>query len=144
MYKHPVLLGDQPQSVSQLVSSTPRIVLALHGIPTAPELATFFRSHGFDVYTARSSAEVRELARQGNTVASVLATESGRFESGWLTCKKLLLEQPSLRVVLVGHRPSAKSERVAHFLGAMAYVSTSSSLQSIARAAIGCELPSMN
>ena len=65
-------------------------------------------------------------------------------EGGWLVCKKMLLERPSLRVVLVGPRPSAKAERFAHFLGASAYVSTASSLNSIARAALGGELPSIN
>lgn len=143
MHSHPVLPGTNETS-TQLVSSAPRIVLALDGLPNAVELKQLLQSHGFDVLSARSFTEARKLARAGQTVASVLATEMNKLESGWLTCKKMLLEQPSMRIVLVGNKPSAKAERFAHFLGASAYVSTSSSAQSIARAALGAELPSMN
>jgi ActR/RegA family two-component response regulator len=143
MHSHPVFSGT-PDISTQLVSSAPRIVLALEGIPNAVELKRLLQAHGFDVHSARSFAEARSLARQGQTVASVIATEANKLESGWLTCKKMLLEQPAMRVVLVGNKPSAKSERFAHFLGASAYVSTSSSVQSIARAALGGELPSIN
>jgi DNA-binding response OmpR family regulator len=144
MLQQPVLSGINESNATQLVSPAPRIVISLEGLSNATELKSLFLAHGFDVHTAKTAKEARQLSRHRQTVASILSTEGNKLESGWLTCKKMLLEQPKLRIVLLGNRPSAKSERFAHFLGASAYLSTASSPQTIARAAIGGELPSVN
>jgi ActR/RegA family two-component response regulator len=144
MYKQPILPIKNPDTSSSSLPSSSRIVLALDGLPNALELKQLFLTQGFDVHTAKTSIEVRKMSRQLRPAALILSTELGKLESGWLTCKKLLLENPTSRIVLIGSKPSAKSERFADFLGATAYLSTSSSPQAIARAALGCELPSVN
>ena len=46
------------------------------------------------------------MIREIRPLASVLATPRDR-ESGWLTCKKLILERPNLKVILVESNPTA-------------------------------------
>src|SRR5262245_12283597 len=80
--------------------TAPRLVLALTGeLGTAVE--SHFRGLGWDVATAATGEEARELAARNRATAVVLSADADA-ESGTLTCAKLSLARPQVRVVLVG------------------------------------------
>ena len=64
-------------------------------------------------------------------------------ESGWLTCKKLLMERPALRVILVAATPNPEHARLAEFVGAAAYVAAAVPTAAV-RSAMGFEFRSVN
>ncbi len=80
-----------------------------------------FRRIGWDVYTARSGAELRRLARMLSPNLVILSTELPD-ESGWLICDKLTRELPNLWVVLVGMDVDAADHRFADTVGARALI----------------------
>lgn len=82
------------------------------GVRTADAL----RRLGWDVCTVAPGADLPSLALRKNPVAVVLPVEAAG-ESGFLTCAKLRLMRPRLRVVLVG-KPTPGAERFAGFVGA--------------------------
>src|SRR5262245_48423235 len=80
-----------------------------------------FRRVGWDVYVARTGPEARRLARMLYPDLAILDADLPE-ESGWLTCEKLVSEQPLLRVILVGAVDSSENEDFAAFVGATGYV----------------------
>lgn len=74
------------------------------------------REVGADVVTAADADELFTLVVRRNPTAVVLPVDGTR-ESGHLTCAKLRLTRPKLRVVLVGE-PTPRVERFARFVGA--------------------------
>ena len=92
----------------------PRVVLG-GGPGFAPETAEQLRQHGWDVCSAGTTDNLHALALRKNPAAVVLPVETGG-ESGFLTCAKLRLMRPKLRVVLVGE-PTPRAERFAGFVG---------------------------
>jgi DNA-binding response OmpR family regulator len=93
----------------------PRVVLA-GGPDFAAHAAEYLYLMGLDVCSAASAEALHSLAVRSRTAAVVLPVETAG-ESGFLTCAKLRLSRPKLKVVLVG-KPTARSERFARFLGA--------------------------
>lgn len=94
---------------------TPRVVLA-GGPGFAARAAEYLYLMGFDVCSARSAADLHSLAIRHLTAAVVLPIEAGG-ESGFLTCVKLRLSRPKLKIVLIGE-PTPRVERFARFVGA--------------------------
>ena len=80
----------------------------------AARLADPFYLLGWEVCAAGDS--VHSAAARKNPTAVVLPVRHGD-ESGFLTCAKLRLARPKLRVVLVGER-TPRAERLARFVGA--------------------------
>lgn len=93
----------------------PRVVLA-GGPDFATRAAEYLYLMGLDVCTVNGPDHLHALAVRSRTAAVVLPVEAGG-ESGFLTCAKLRLSRPKLKVVLVGE-PTHRSERFAKFLGA--------------------------
>ena len=120
-----------------------RVVVALGNAPHAQPIHEAFRQQGWEVHIAKSSCDARRLVREVRPRASILCAEAPQRESGWLTCKKLVLEKPSLRVVLVTNTPTDEAKRLADFVGAAACVSAAA-VAAIVRAASGIDVPSMN
>jgi len=58
----------------------------------------------------------------------VLATDLPN-ESGWLTCAKLSVEQPAVKVLLVTARVTPENHRFANFVGAAALLCRSQGMQ---------------
>jgi DNA-binding response OmpR family regulator len=103
------------------VVCSPCLVLA-HPHPNAQAvLARGFRRLGWDVYLAHSGPEARRLARMLTADMVVLHVDLPE-ESGWLTCDKLIREQPSVSVILVGDDLSPRHRNLAEFVGASALV----------------------
>jgi len=92
----------------------PRIVLA-GGPDFAIRAAEYLYLMGLDVISAGSADVLHSLAVRSRTAAVVLPIETAG-ESGFLTCAKLRLCRPKLKVVLVGS-PTDRSRRFARFLG---------------------------
>lgn len=93
----------------------PRIVLA-GGPDFAVRAAEYLYLMGLDVIAAGSAEALHSLAIRSRTAAVVLPVEAAG-ESGFLTCAKLRLTRPKLKVVLVG-KPTDHTRRFARFLGA--------------------------
>lgn len=75
-----------------------------------------FLARGVDVCTAIALDELHSIAARKNPMAVVLPVETAG-ESGYLTCAKLRLMRPKMRVVLVGEA-TPRAERLARFVGA--------------------------
>jgi DNA-binding response OmpR family regulator len=75
-----------------------------------------FLARGVDVCTAMALDDLHTIAARKNPTAVILPVEAAG-ESGYLTCAKLRLSRPKLRVVLVGEA-SPSAERLARFVGA--------------------------
>jgi CheY-like chemotaxis protein len=100
---------------------SPCLVMA-HAHPESQAvLARRFRRLGWDVYQASSGPEARRLARMLAADMVILHVDLPE-ESGWLTCDKLIREQPSVSVILVGDDLSPRNQELAGFVGASALV----------------------
>ena len=93
----------------------PRLVLG--GRAFSARLAALLRELGWDVQTAADAAEARRLALRHRPHAVLLAADADD-ESGFLSCAKLRLCLPRVRVVLVAPEKSPAAERFAGFVGA--------------------------
>ena len=120
-----------------------RVVVALRNSPHARPIQDAFRHQGWEVHVAYGDTDARRLVRQVRPLASVLCARPANGESGWLTCKKLLMERPALRVILVAANPTPEESRLAEFVGAAAYVGTAVPTAAV-RAAMGLEYRSAN
>jgi ActR/RegA family two-component response regulator len=86
------------------------------GSAFAARAAERFLSRGVDVCTALALDDLHSIAAKKNPTAIVIPVETAG-ESGYLTCAKLRLTRPKMRVVLVGEATPA-AERLARFVGA--------------------------
>lgn len=122
---------------------TARVVLALGHGPQGQPIVDAFHRQGWEVFFAATEQDARRLVQELKPRAIVLCANPKHRESGWLTCKKLLLAQANLRIVLVHPSPTEADRRLADFVGAVAYLS-SSAAGAIVRAAAGVDLSSVN
>jgi DNA-binding response OmpR family regulator len=99
----------------------PCLIVAHADSAYAARASRAFRQLGWDVYVARTGPEARRLARMLYPDLAILDAELPE-ESGWLTCDKLMSEQPLLRVLMVGAKEGADHEDFANFVGAAGYV----------------------
>jgi DNA-binding response OmpR family regulator len=74
------------------------------------------RRIGWDVCMASTSNDLYDFALRKNPLAVVLPVETAD-ESGYLTCAKLRLTRPKLKVVLIGE-PTERGRQLAGFVGA--------------------------
>ena len=95
------------------------------------------------VHVPTAGVDPRETARKSRARAVVLDTAPVGQESGYLTCKKLLLEQPATKVVLVGQNVMPDDRRLAEFVGATALVAASNTL-GVVSAVMGLRLASLS
>ena len=118
----------------------PCLILA-HADPVYAELTCrSFRRRGWDVYRAGTGPEARRLARMMQPELVLLDTDLPE-ESGWLTCDKLIREQPHARVILVGTATAPQDEQFAAFVGACALVNRAGSMTLLLEDACGAPLP---
>jgi DNA-binding response OmpR family regulator len=108
----------------------PCLVLAHANAAYAASAARAFRRLGWDVYVTRNGPETRRLARMLNPSVVILEADLPE-ESGWLTCDKLVREQPHRKVILVGDDFSAECESFAAFIGAAGVVEQSDGAQAL-------------
>lgn len=99
----------------------PCLILAHVDAAYAAQASRAFRRLGWDVYLTRSGPETRRMARMLNPSIVVLAADLPE-ESGWLTCDKLVREQPLRKVIIIGSGLSAETEAFAAFIGAAGFV----------------------
>ncbi len=140
MIRQPVLA---PKSRTFAVEKSARVVLSIGNAPHARSIQDAFRQQGWEVHIAPIDADARRLVRKVRPLATVLCAEPPGRESGWLTCRKLLMEKPGHKVVLVSPNPSEVDRRLAEFVGAAALVSARMP-HGVVKAAMGFELASVN
>ena len=91
------------------------------------------RQDGWQVFCAKQLAEMGALVTEMDTAVVILGDNQPNNESAYLTTKKLLMKSNHVKVVIAGNRPSAKSERMADFVGAEAYIAVSDANQFVNR-----------
>jgi CheY-like chemotaxis protein len=116
-------------------------LLVAHGDATYAALVNrAFRRLGWDTYAARTGPEARRLASMLQPDLMVMATDLEE-ESGWLTCEKVLREQPHLRIFLVGDASEQRNPGFAGFLGAAGFFDSGDSIASLVESVCGRSLP---
>src|SRR6516162_7335231 len=121
---HMLALKESPSPIR------PCLVLA-HADPMYAALVRqIFLRLRWDVHTASSGTQARELAAELNPCLVVLDAELPD-ESGWLTCAKLTKEQPDLHVVLVADHIGRSSHAFAYYVGAAALVGRNDGLRAL-------------
>jgi DNA-binding response OmpR family regulator len=120
-----------------------RVVVALNDGPQARAVLATFRRQGWEVHVPANGVDARQVARESRARAVVLDATPDGDESGYLTCKKLLLERPTTKVVLVGENVLDDDRRLAAFVGASALVGASNPL-GVVSAVMGLRLPSLS
>ncbi|QVL33088.1 hypothetical protein KIH39_04005 [Telmatocola sphagniphila] len=98
------------------------LILCLDSKLPLPQIKESLTAEGWEVFCAKKSSGLRALSCEMDSALVVLSDHLPGNESGFLMASKLRLSCPSMRVVIVGNRPSAKSERLADFVGAESYV----------------------
>jgi DNA-binding response OmpR family regulator len=99
----------------------------------------YLRQYGWDAFQADSASELRRLARCLEPTVVVLDTAAAE-ESGWLTCAKLRLEYPALKIVLVTGNPVPRKRRFARFVGASELVDRGGGVTQLVDAVFGAAL----
>lgn len=115
--------------------TAPRLVLGLGRSGLADAVARHFESLGWDVTHTQTGTDAGKLAHRARPTAVVLATQL-QGESGLLTCAKVRLTRPHVRVVLVGPDDDTLA-RHARYAGAVGYLPDSVGVAAVARAVLG-------
>jgi CheY-like chemotaxis protein len=118
----------------------PCLLVAHSDATYAALVARSFRRRGWDVYPARSGPEARRLALMLNPDLIVMATDLEQ-ETGWLTCEKLTRELPGAKIFLVGDANEKRNREFAVFVGAVALLDHTDSVQALVEEVCGRSLP---
>ena len=108
----------------------PIVIVAHADAAYAAQACRAFRQLGLDVRQAESGPELRRLVRIHEPRFIVLDTLLPN-ESGWLTCDKVRLEFPEVRVVLVAVEPGFHEANFAVFVGAAGLVDCADGIQAL-------------
>jgi DNA-binding response OmpR family regulator len=108
----------------------PCLIVAHGDAAYAALVCRTFRRFGWDVQQTTSGPEVRRLARHLEPRFVILDALLPN-ESGWLTCDKLRLEFPEVRVILVAVDPGFHEANFAVFVGAAALVNRNEGVQAL-------------
>ena len=103
-----VALSPRPRSAR-------RVVLAVW-VRFRSKVAEMFHKHGWEVFMMGDGG-VHAITAETEPQVVVLPEDAGD-ESGYLTCAKLRLVRPELRLVIVGAERTPERERFAEFVGA--------------------------
>ena len=115
-------------------------VLLAHTDPVYQAVASrYLRQCGWDTVEAASASDLRRLARHLAPTVVVLDTAPTQ-ESGWLTCAKLHLECPALKIVLVTGNPGPRKQRFARFVGASDLIDRGGGVTRLVDAVFGAAL----
>jgi CheY-like chemotaxis protein len=128
MHSKPVMLlepvAQQPPTTAhedQTYGVRPRMLIA-HSDPVyGASCCGQFRRLGWEVELV-SSAQQARLRVEDWSPAAVLLETTLPDESGWLTCKKLTLDRPDLKVVLLAAHATENGDNFAAFVGAAGLV----------------------
>jgi DNA-binding response OmpR family regulator len=91
-------------------------MLALNDTVLAASMGRQLRRLGWAVHVTKSGEEARQLCREYSPQVVVLDTRL-QDQSGWLTCEKMLRDDPTLKVILFASQPEADGEAFAEFVG---------------------------
>jgi DNA-binding response OmpR family regulator len=114
----------------------PTLILAYADSAHAALCGRYFRRHGWEVRLVASAAEVRRLLDTFSPRAIVLDTELPD-ESGWLTCAKIMHEDPSRIVILLAPECSPESLHQAANVNAVGLVGRHDPMEDLADMILG-------
>jgi ActR/RegA family two-component response regulator len=113
-----------------------RVVIALRDTVFLAWLARRLRGLGWVVYSTQSGDQARQLCRQYSPQVAVLDTGL-EDQSGWLTCEKIVREDPTVKVILLALRPEANSAAFADFVGKAKLIHQEDGIQAIINEVVG-------
>ena len=121
-------------------TTRPTLLLA-HADPlyTALVRQIFLRLR-WDVHVTASGVEARELVSELSPNMVILDVDL-KDESGWLTCAKLIEEQPDAHVVLIADHIGPLSHKFAYYVGAATLIGRNDGLRALVDAARDVALP---
>lgn len=95
----------------------PGLVVAHPNRDFVASLSRAFGQLGWHVHTTQTGPEARRLACDARAELVVLDADLPG-ESGWLTCSKLIEDQPGTRVLLISDGPEKMDPEFARYVGA--------------------------
>jgi DNA-binding response OmpR family regulator len=98
-----------------------RVVLALNDTVLAAWIARQLRRLGWAVHSTQSGEEARRLRREHSPQVVVLDIQL-KDQTGWLTCEKILRDDPTLKVILFSSQSEINGEAFAEFLGSAKWI----------------------
>ncbi len=107
-----------------------RVVLSLNDTVFAAWIARHLRRLGWEVHMARSGGEARGLCQDLSPQVVVLDTRL-QDQSGWLTCEKILRDNPTLKVILVASQPEPNGQAFADFVGPAKLIRQEEGIQAV-------------
>jgi len=107
-----------------------RVVVALNDTVFAAWIARHVRRLGWGVHLTRSGAEARRLCQEHSPQVVVLDTQLPD-QSGWLTCEKLLRDDPTLKVILIASQAEPHGDAFADFVGPAKLIRQSEGIQAV-------------
>jgi DNA-binding response OmpR family regulator len=120
---------------------TPRKLLLVHrDAGYRKEVLPRLQARGVDVTPAGTAEATHALAAEIRPHLVILDADLPD-QSGALTCAKLKISHPSVRVILVGRHWNGEQARLARLVGADAYVSQSEGPAALLRHAFGRSVP---
>jgi len=125
---------------SMPLNLNPCLVLAHTDIGFAARASRQFRCLGWDVYLARTGADVRRLTQKLAPAVIILDVDLAD-ESGWLVCDKLTREQSGCKVFLVAADSTPEHERLASFVGAAALIRQQDGISALVNEVLEAALP---
>jgi DNA-binding response OmpR family regulator len=118
----------------------PTLVLA-HADPLyAALIRQIFLRLRWKVYVTSSGVEARRLGVDLPATMVILDVDL-HDESGWLTCAKLIQEQPDMHIVLVADHIGHSSHKFAYYVGAATLIGRNDGLRALVDAARDVALP---
>lgn len=107
-----------------------RVVLALKDTVFAAWLARRLRRLGWGVHLTRSGEEARRLCHEYSPQVVVLDTQL-EDQSGWLTCEKIVRDDPTLKVILLASQPEPNADAYAEFVGSAKLIRQEEGVQAV-------------
>jgi CheY-like chemotaxis protein len=104
--------------------------VALNDATFASWIARHVRRLGWGVHLTQSGSDARRLCQAHSPQVVVLDTQLPD-QSGWLTCEKLLRDDPTLKVVLVASQAEPNGNAFADFVGPAKLIRQEDGIQAI-------------
>ena len=122
--------GEMTALLRKPVRIRERVVVALNDTIFAAWIGRHLRRLGWGVHLVRSAAHARQLIAEFSPRVAVLDTHLPD-ESGWLTCEKMIRDDPTLKVVLVASQPERGGPAFAEFVGAAVLIRQEDGVQAV-------------
>ncbi len=107
-----------------------RVVVALNDTVFASWIARHVRRLGWGVHLTQSGSDARRLCQAHSPQVVVLDTQLPD-QSGWLTCEKILRDDPTIKVILFASHSEPNENAFADFVGPARLIRQNEGIQAV-------------